>query len=396
MVRIAVYNGLKKKRGISFLDFTALNELEYTKVPLGNFSLVGRYNNFKEKLVENRIYLINIKDEPSKPVKRYEILEKCKFVKYVNDDYLITYKRYRNQSFIDLYENRPEEIKEYLNWVFTRGKRNKRVHLNTFTKTIIEKILEKYDYENVVQYERGEKKGWNQEVADRVKSYNKKLSDKSTNWSKDEEQILLDEMAKDPSDRMPEKELSKLLGRTVPSIATKKWKLAHEYKSKLKDMKKNAQQIAKKLKDFRKEHDNMPQRQLVEESGVSLSVINQLECENYTSTTSATVKKLLDFIDNYDDNNEVMSEAEHAEEESNIRSMSDLYKARQKEKAQKESVDLGNINEGLFSRLDALTMQIGRLNENMEMLVKTQQDQLKKDRLFNELKELTQGLGTAV
>lgn len=385
MVRIAVFNGIKKKRGLSLLEFTALNELEYTKVPLGSFSLVGRYNDFKERLVANRIYLINIKDEPSKPVKKFEILEKCKLLKYVNGEYLITYKRYRNINLIDLYENRPDDAKDFLGWVFTRGQKSEKVRVNTFTKTILEKLFENYGYENIVQYDKNEKKDWNKEVAERVKSFNKKLDDKSTNWSKDEEDLLRREMAKKPEDRMPEKELASKLGRTVPSIATKKWKLAHEYKSKLKTMKDTAESIAKKLKDFREEH-NWSQRQLVEESNISLSVINQLECKNYASTTSPTVIKLLEFIDNYG-----AQEVEDASKRDgkDIETTNNNPGNKGKEKSNPISPEFAKV---MMDKMDQFTRQMDRLNTNLEAMVRVQQDQMKKDKLFQELKEFSKHL----
>lgn len=361
MVRIGVYKGSTKKRGLTLYNFTVLNELEYTKVTLNSFSLVGRYNEFAERLVENRIYLVNIKDEPSKPVKHYEILDKCKLIKYVDGEYLITYKRYRNQSLIDLLENRYDEAKGFIDWVLQHGKKSDKVKLNTFSKTVLEKLFENYGYEDLIRYDsKNEKSNWNKSITEKVKNFNRKIDDKSTNWSKDEEQFLSLNM-----DVMSEKELAKHLGRTVPSIATKKWKIKHEYKSKLKDMKDRADKIAEKLKNFREDH-GWSQRQLVDESGISLSVINQLECKNYTSTTSPTVMKLLKFVDDYD--KEFGTEPVEQPLNGDVDVIKDTKEVETPStpKSEVESLKVGEHYEHITSKLDNIAEQLVRLNINIE------------------------------
>lgn len=383
MVRIGVYNGRTKKRGLTLLNFTVLNELEYTNVVIGSFNLVGRYNEYKEKLVENRIYLINIKDEPSKPVKNFEILDKCKFIKYVNGDYVITYKRYRNVSLIDFYENRTEEAHDYIDWVLKHGKESDKVHLNTFTKTVLEKIFHNYGYDDVIKYDYpAEKKEWNKEITQRVKNFNKSIDDKSTNWSSDEEQFLILNMDK-PG--MTEKKIAKHLGRTVPSVATKKWKIKHEYKSKLKDMKDRATMISEKLKEFRKDHD-WSQRELVEKSGISLSVINQLECKSYSSTTTPTVEKLLEFVDNYD--------KEHVVEQP-IGEMKVVKTIEPKEEEGVPEIDVKVMElEKIISVLYNLKDEVAKMNENVSKLIGTNLQltgdnrKLRKDNLARQLAEL--------
>lgn len=364
MVRIGVYTGRTTKRGLSLLNFKVLNELEYTKVAIGSFSLVGRYNDYPENLVKNRIYLVNIKDEPSKPVKHFEILDKCKLIKYVDGEYLITYKKYNNISIIDLYENRTEEAQEFIDWVLDEGKKSKKWRLNTFTKTVLEKLFDNYGYDDVIHYDSpDEKKLWNRELTERVRKFKRKTDDKSTTWSKDEEKFLLLNM-----DSMSEKELAKELGRTVPSIATKKWKLKHEYKSKLKDMKDKSELIAKELKDFR-EDQGWSQRKLVEESGVSLSVINQLECKNYSTTDSPTVNKLLEFIREYD-KEENIDEVEHIDIEKDMEAIASTEQpARVKGEHKRESLFSEAEMSTISAKLDTLTNEIARLNVNIEKVL---------------------------
>lgn len=298
MIRVGVFNGDIHKRGLTLHNFTVLNELEDTESPVEEFNLVGRYLKFKEHLMENRIYLVNIQDDPTKPIRYYEVLDKAKFIKYVDGDYIITYKRYGGQSMIDLYEARPEEFQAYMDWVLKRGKKSKRTHLNTFTKNIIERIFYNYGYKGIIRYDSDkELKKWQENNLARVKAFNKKRSEEKSNWSEEEIELLILEMAKAPEDRMSEKELSKRLGRTVPSIATKKWKLKSEsYKSKYLNMKDRAKLISEKLKSFRKEKE-WSQGKLSKESGVSLSIVNQLECMNYTNTDTAKVTDLLNYLD---------------------------------------------------------------------------------------------------
>jgi transcriptional regulator with XRE-family HTH domain len=302
MIRVGVYNGDTHKRGLTLHNFTVLHQLEDTESSIDEFNLVGRYLNFKEHLMKNRIYLVNIQDEdPSKPAIHFEVLDKAKFIKYLDGDFIITYKRYGNQSMIDLYEARTEEFEEYLDWVVKRGKEKdgKRTRLNTFTKSIVDRIFRNYGYNNVIQYDdKNELRTWQKSILDRVKNFNKQREDEKTNWSEEELDLLILEMSKPPEDRMSEKQLAAKLGRTVPSIATKKWKLKSEtYKTKYFNMEDRAKLISDKLKSFREEK-GWAQGKLSKESGVSLSIVNQLECMNYSNTETSKVNELLEFIVN--------------------------------------------------------------------------------------------------
>jgi transcriptional regulator with XRE-family HTH domain len=192
-------------------------------------------------------------------------------------------------------------------------------------------------------------------------------------------------MNMDPDVRPSEKELSKMLGRTVPSIASKKWKLKTDYKSKLsklKNMKDQATQIAEKMKDFRAKQ-GWSQRKLVEESDISLSVINQLECKNYSSLNGPTVQKLMDYIDNY-----TPKEDTTEKDTGVVSSKKEVEKVAEQPK-EKEVVDMpGESLNMLVNKLDAMTSQLERLNTNMEEMNKLHKDQFKKEKLFNEIKEL--------
>jgi transcriptional regulator with XRE-family HTH domain len=302
MIRVGVYNGDTHKRGLTLHNFTVLHQLEDTESPIDEFNLVGRYLNFKEHLMKDRIYLVNIQDEdPSKPAIHFEVLDKAKFIKYMDGDFIITYKRYGGQSMIDLYEARTQEFEEYLDWVVERGKQKdgKRTRLNTFTKSIVDRIFRNYGYNNVIRFDdKYELKNWHKSILDRVKNFKKEREDEKTNWSEEELDLLILEMSKPPEERMSEKQLAAKLGRTVPSIATKKWKLKSEtYKTKYFNMEDRAKLISNKLKSFREEK-GWSQGKLSKESGVSLSIVNQLECMNYSNTETSKVNELLEFIVN--------------------------------------------------------------------------------------------------
>jgi transcriptional regulator with XRE-family HTH domain len=296
MVRIGVFTGKSDYKGLALLDFKVLGELETSSMDknVEKFSLVARYLDYKERMRPNRIYMISIMDDEdfSKPIRHYTILDKAKFVKYVNGEYLITYKRYSGLNILDLYENRTEETQKYIDFCLERGKETPRLHFNTFTKNVLEQIFNNYGYENVIRYDsKSELKEWRREVIDKIKkSY--EVEEKSSYWSEEELEYLLLH-----KDKMSEKELARRLGRTVAAVATKKWKLNSKYNKSLKDVIMDRKKlINKKLKEYR-EIKGFSQADLSEESGTSLSVINQLECENYNNTYTPTVLKLLNHIE---------------------------------------------------------------------------------------------------
>lgn len=313
MVRIGVYRGHEKdeRTGLTLMNFDVLNELEETKNKIERFQLVSRFNEWKEPMMDNRIYFVNIiPTEKSKPISEFEILDKCKFITHEDGKYLISYRKYSGVDLIEFYdkgaaENKKHELpandprfnplQEYINFCLSQ-KKGERLHFNTFTKYILEKIFEKYGYEGVIKYRtKNELKRWSQNITKRVKSFVKENDTKFTDWSNDETKYLIENM-----DTKSEKEIAKALNRTVPSIATKKWKLRNESTSKLSEMKNRADAISEVVKGFRKEK-GYKQGEMAKASGVSLSVISQLECGKYIGTDTPIVIDLLKYIDRESD-----------------------------------------------------------------------------------------------
>ncbi|MEX0596025.1 MAG: helix-turn-helix transcriptional regulator, partial [Candidatus Paceibacterota bacterium] len=309
MVRIGVYRGHEKdeKTGLTLLNFDVLNELEETKNTIKSFQLVSRFNEWKEPMMENRIYFVNIiPTEKNKPVSEFEILDKSKFITHEDGKYLISYRKYSGVDLIEFYEKGAKENKkhdlsyndttfntcqEYIEYCLSQ-KKGERLHFNTFTKYILERIFENYGYDNVIHYRtKKELKMWSDKITQKVKNFAKKNDTKFTDWSNTELEYLIDNM-----DTKTEKEIAKHLNRTVPSIATKKWKIRNESTSKLKEMKTRAESISEFVKAFRKEKD-YNQKAMAKASGVSVSVISQLECGKYIGTDTPIVDDLLKYID---------------------------------------------------------------------------------------------------
>jgi transcriptional regulator with XRE-family HTH domain len=320
MVRIGVYRGFEKssETGLTLLNFDILNDLEETSSKVKDVQLQGRFNTWKEPLMEDRIYFINIlPHEKGKPARDFEILDKCKFITHENNRFFISYRKYSGRDLIDFYEEGVSEnrkhgnkyndpsfnlCQEYINYCLTK-KKGTRLHFNTFTKFILEKVFSNYGYDNVIHYKtKNEKSKWSKQITQKVKNFVNEKDTKNSDWSKKEIKFLIDNINK------PEKYLAEKLDRTVPAIATMKWKVRNEDKSILKDLPKKevteekpvegeSALIAKTIKDFRKKK-GYNQRELSKLSGVSISVISQLECEVYISTNSQIVEDLLNYIDN--------------------------------------------------------------------------------------------------
>ena len=311
MVRVGVYRGHTKDEatGLSLMNFDVLNELEETKNKIQGFQLVSRFNEWKEPMMDNRIYFVNIiPTEKGKPISEFEILDKCKFITQEDGKYLISYRKYSGIDLIEFYErgvaenkanglpyNDPthNEAQQYINYCLSQ-KKGERLHFNTFTKYILEKVFENYGYDNVIKFRtKNELKRWTNNITQKVKNFVKTQDTKFTDWSNIETQYLIDNMDK-PG--VTEKMIAKALNRTVPSVATKKWKIRNESTSKLTEMKNRAESISDYVKAFRKEK-GYNQKEFSKASGISVSVISQLECKKYIGTETPIVEDLLKYID---------------------------------------------------------------------------------------------------
>lgn len=325
MVRIAVYRGREKDKstGLTLFSFDVLNELEDTDNYLKSFQLWGRFNEWNEYLMEGRIYYVNIiPGEVNKPIEKFEILDKAKFISHdAEKGYLMTYKRYSDKHLIDTYEAEEKRISEEikagveepstneLRLFITQCstmKKGEKLYFNTFTKYILNKIFELYGYDSIVRYKtKIELDTWKKKITQKVKNFVASQEIKFTNWGNDEIKYVFDNM-----DNKSEKMIAKHLKRTVPSIATMKWKLRHKritldnVKPKKESIninnndmvKTRLEMIGNVIKQFRKEK-GYNQKDLKEASGVSVSVISQLECGKYISTETTIVDKLLEYID---------------------------------------------------------------------------------------------------
>lgn len=309
MVRISVYKGFEKDAdsGLTLLNFDVLNELEETGNKIKNFQLVGRFNKWKEPLMEDRIYFVNIvPNEKGKAITDYEILDKSKFLTHEDGRFFISYRKYSGKDLINFYEEGVNENRKngkkyndpqfnlcqaYINHCLTQ-KKGSRLYFNTFTKYMLERIFNKYGYSNVVHYKTKKEKGiWSKEITQKVKNFVNEQNTENSDWSNKEIEYLTENIKK------PEKDIAKALNRTVPAVATMKWKLRHESRSVLNkpSVKNKPEDIASTIKTFRKEN-NLNQKDLSKQSGVSVSVISQLECSKYISTDSQIVDDLLDYI----------------------------------------------------------------------------------------------------
>jgi transcriptional regulator with XRE-family HTH domain len=378
MVRIGVYRGFEKDRStnLTLLNFDVLNDFEETENYLKSFQLVGRFNEWDERLMEDRIYYVNIiPGEVNKPIEKFEILDKAKFVIHDKSEGLkITYKRFAGKHLIDTfieednkaidkYRNDLEEaiaslseerasvkreikkfkgkkkgtkidgldvdtLKKELEVIQTKldvdkdklkniakteihrkdnalqnfidfcvnEEEGKRLHFNTFTKFFLTTVFEHYGYDNVIDLDEEELNNWKQHITEKVKSFAKSQDVKFSTWGHDEIEKLKANINKSPV------VLAKMFNRTEASIATMKWKIRHnkidgmDNTDKTENMVRNANDIAKALKVFRKEK-GYSQKEMCKASGISISMLSQLERATYLGTNTPTVDKLLDYME---------------------------------------------------------------------------------------------------
>ncbi len=322
MVRIGVYRGTSQSQGLTMLNFEVLNELEQTNIELDNFQLVSRMNKWKEPLKEDVIYFINIiPGEQGKPIDDFEILDKCKFVKYdLDGNYIISYRMYKDKNLIELARLSPSTLNHTITKWCRNHKGKSKLKFNTFTKYILENIFELYNIDSNkvnVLYQENERNKWSAKISELVKNHVKNKNTAFTIWSTDELHLLMVNI--DTEERL----VSNKLNRTIASIASRKYKLTHdrdekemmkEYLDNLSDseynalrldhkkrnvMESNEDKISKLIKDFRKKNGNITQTQLHEKTGISLSVISQLESGRYNINSDIT-KKLLMYINEND------------------------------------------------------------------------------------------------